>query len=642
MLHAVRFTIFERVVDLRRPNVVFVLTHLNSICGDAATIGQRLEARQAIILETAQRVLGLKGESVRIIAVENECEKLGYSKKEGTEWYKLPTGELFPYHLFQTIIEVTKSAEDDIGQEAISLYFGAHDDAPVMKGHQVRGREIAKDGKDEIAKVKKGIEYIAIGNEDSEIRQALDSQVDEGEDEGENETPYKVDAHFLATLLHFKGITSKAQLPESMSEFVAFLDNVDLSPHMLELVRKTFGFRQYEHIGNLVVGHGYHAMKDEPTTMQVFDLGPPEDATINFAIPKRIKVTKIHETRASAMTFDTQEAYIHNRMIDLGILKKPGNSQPQSSIGAAQPETQLLVQERRIFKLCIDSATTLLTPEFKLALSKLPKKYNKGNKEWTEFFENWGTHAIVGAYGGGSIMISLTASTIIQNSNPTSTNIKGKFPAPPSPSVPTVPNLQPALRLPDITSLRQHVVFRGGDAQYYTKRISDFTDSMKVRWVESIPSSPVVLTWDLELIPFTMLTNMDANLQHMTEVMVAATRAYLGKDVQVDPRTLAGAGDKNQENEIFKTRQEVTQETSPVWRFLSRVLALSAMTSGSGAVAVGGAAFVLHNAGVLAAITAVVGAPMLLVAGGLTFLAGRTLWIHSKLVADEEKDCAAE
>ncbi|RUS30134.1 hypothetical protein BC938DRAFT_479813 [Jimgerdemannia flammicorona] len=690
MLHAVRFTIFERAVDLRRPNVVFVLTHLNSILGDAATIEQHLEARRATILETAQRVLGLNGDSVRIIAVENECGQLGYSKMEGTDWYELRTGELFPYHLFRNIIETTKSAEDDIGEEAISLYFSDHGDARVKKGHRVSVRQIVKDGKDEIARVKKIIEHIAIGNKDSEIWQALDAQInklgngeaeeneeeedeaeeeedeeeDEDEDEDEleeNENPYKVDAHFLATLLHVKGITSKADLPESMSEFVALLDNVELSPHMLELVRQTFGIRQYELIGNLVVGHGYHAIKDGPTTTQVFDHGPPVDATINFAIPKRIKVTKTDETKVSTMTFDTQEAYNHKRMIDLGILKKPGNSLLQSSIGATnppkskptttQPETQLLVQERRTFKLSIDPATTPLNPEFKLALSKLPTKYDKGNKKWTEFFEKWGTHAIVGAYGGGSMMISLTASTIIQNSNPTTTttttttDIKEKFSPPPSPSVPTVPHFQPAPKALDITSSRQHVVFRGGDAQYYTKRISDLTDNMQGRWVASIPANPVVLTRDLELIPFTILTAMDVDLQHITEAMVAATRAYLGRDAQVDPRALAGVGDQNQENEIPKTRQQATRETSPVWRFLSRVLGLTAMTVGGGAAAVGGTAVALHTfgiAGALAAITAVVGAPVLLAVGGVTFAAGGSVWIVSRLLSDEEEYLAAE
>ncbi|RUS26513.1 MAC/Perforin domain-containing protein [Jimgerdemannia flammicorona] len=629
MLFAIRFTIFERTIDLNRPNVVFVLTHIGLI--QKKKLQTTLTEQRSAIRKMGQRILGLSREDIRIVEVENDCKDYEYEKKG--DWFVQPNDELFPLNLFDTLQKLAERSHDDVGREAMALYFSNRGAAAVQLGHEVKEDDIQQDPDaiKEIDELKGYFERIVVDCKKSEIRRMLDEQVKNmGKDD-----PLRQDADVLAILLHVKGISSIADLPKSMSEFAEFFDNMHMSPQMAGLVKKSFGINQQKLSSDLVVGYSYNPKKDCPTANPVFNLGEYKETGINFSLPEFVQAVKACETVGDTTKTGTQKEYHDKRMIDLGIFSNSSAEDLHISVdeehnvtNSNKRTTELnntqVVDERRIFKLSIDPIKTPLSEEFKMALRQLPTTYEPHEYDnaakWDAFFERWGTHSIIGAYGGGMMVITkmenkTTADSNVGSSARPKLSVDFWFGNTDAQGNAQQSNPKKFAK----TDSSENIRFYGGNDKYHSASVNHWNEKSHECWIDSIRTNPAVLTRDLTVVPFSLLTDSDPEYRSLTNAMVAATKALLGSNAQVDAR-LVTSDPSEKEEDTPSTREDATNQIS-LARDLLRLMGMGTTIFGTSVTAFGllSVARAVSFAGL-----AVPGV------GGLATLVGIVIWLYSR------------
>ena len=104
------------VVDVRRPNLLIVLTHV--MCLPIGVFSQRIKEMSDIIQEIIKAHFGIQAQ---IAYVENNVVEYELSVKG--DWTVLPDGTDQPLNVFEAMIQLMKNCGDEVGVETIRLYF---------------------------------------------------------------------------------------------------------------------------------------------------------------------------------------------------------------------------------------------------------------------------------------------------------------------------------------------------------------------------------------------------------------------------------------------------------------------------------------------------------------------------------------
>ncbi|RUP45185.1 MAC/Perforin domain-containing protein [Jimgerdemannia flammicorona] len=335
-------------------------------------------------------------------------------------------------------------------------------------------------------------------------------------------------------------------------------------------------------------------------------------------------------------------------MIDLGIFSNSsaeglhipvdaGHNVTNSNKRTTELDNTQIVDERRIFKLSLDPIKTPMSEEFKMALRQLPTTYEPHEYDnaakWDAFFKHWGTHAIIGAYGGGIMVVTkmenkTTADSIVGSSARSRLSVDLGFVNVGAQGKAQQSNPKKFAK----TDTIENIKFYGGNDKYHSASVNHLNEKSHKRWIDSIRTNPAVLTRDLTVVPFSHLTDSDPEYQSLTNAMVDATKALLGSNAQVDARLVAW-GPIEEDEYIPSTREEATKRSSPV-RDLLKYMGIGAATFGATATS-GGAVFGIMGAvGVVVAVSAVAW-PVMIGVGGLTILIGSGIWLYSNSIDDE-------
>ena len=129
-----------RIVDSKRPNVVFVMTH---VCGiPPGQWDTKLHTKAYCLQLLGRRYLKLHAP---VVYIENDYEAWGLSI-DG-EWSVLPSGQRQPLNLFNKCIEVMQKHQDEVGIEAVRLYYENSRNIPLNVVNRVRGESYTRDTK---------------------------------------------------------------------------------------------------------------------------------------------------------------------------------------------------------------------------------------------------------------------------------------------------------------------------------------------------------------------------------------------------------------------------------------------------------------------------------------------------------------
>ncbi|CAG8787385.1 16777_t:CDS:1 [Gigaspora rosea] len=131
MLKGIKVGLGDKILDHKRPSVIFVLTHLQSL--PPGILKERESLQIALVKKMSANVLGIIDPPE--VTVKNDPANWGL-KRDG-DWYVMSNGEKHPLNLFNASINLCKKLRDNIGQEAISMYFfKAATSKTVKSGHK--------------------------------------------------------------------------------------------------------------------------------------------------------------------------------------------------------------------------------------------------------------------------------------------------------------------------------------------------------------------------------------------------------------------------------------------------------------------------------------------------------------------------
>ena len=121
-----------RIVDSKRPNVVFIMTH---VCGiPPGQWDTKLNTKAYCLQLLGRRYLKLQAP---VVYIENDYVAWGLNLDE--EWSVLPNGERQPLNLFNECIEVMRKNQDEVGIEAVRLYYENSRNIPLNVVNRVKG-----------------------------------------------------------------------------------------------------------------------------------------------------------------------------------------------------------------------------------------------------------------------------------------------------------------------------------------------------------------------------------------------------------------------------------------------------------------------------------------------------------------------
>ena len=127
-----------RIVDSKRPNVLFVMTH---VCGiPPGQWDTKLHTKAYCLQLLGRRYLKLHAP---VVYIENDYEAWGLNA-DG-EWSVLPSGDRQPLNLFNKCIEVMQRNQDEVGIEAVRLYYENSRNIPLNVVNRVKGELYTKD-----------------------------------------------------------------------------------------------------------------------------------------------------------------------------------------------------------------------------------------------------------------------------------------------------------------------------------------------------------------------------------------------------------------------------------------------------------------------------------------------------------------
>ena len=104
------------LVDICRPNLVIVLTHVMSL--PISVFSQRIKKTSDVIQEIIKAHFGIQA---RIVYIENNVVE--YELPVEGDWTILPDGTRQPVNLFNEMVHLMKTNGDEIGLEVNSLFF---------------------------------------------------------------------------------------------------------------------------------------------------------------------------------------------------------------------------------------------------------------------------------------------------------------------------------------------------------------------------------------------------------------------------------------------------------------------------------------------------------------------------------------
>ncbi|CAG8581802.1 87_t:CDS:2, partial [Racocetra fulgida] len=333
MLKGIKFGLAEKVLDHKRPSVIFVLTHLKSIPPKKSK--EVVSTKTTLIKELSASILGIIDPPV--VTIENYPDDWGLERKD--DWYILGNNEKHPLNLFEALINLCENSTDHIGQEAISLYFSSASQSDVEPGHRFSVKQLTKDD-DNIIKSITTLSEIKLGMDISGLIKIIEDKFLLLPTEIQNELGSSVPVE-VASFFRANKITTVQEIPYGDEFLELYNQYLRPSANLLKFLKQAL---------------------DRKTTETFVD---PE--------------------------FENKQDYIRKRLFDLGLSidiplafvdgkLRHGYSIGSSTNNSNHETEQTFLIERHCFKFTLNIDKLQLSQAFKDDIDILPPKYDKSDE----------------------------------------------------------------------------------------------------------------------------------------------------------------------------------------------------------------------------------------------------------------------
>ncbi|KAI6660462.1 hypothetical protein LOD99_14047 [Oopsacas minuta] len=474
------------IVDRVRPNVVFVLTHAGAI--PKGRYRETKVTKNNEIQELCRKYLSVPS---RVVWIENDIE--GNLLDKAGEWTYLTDKEKQPINLFEAMISLMKENGDDIGREAVRMYFSGklpkHMNPEVKL--KVSGRRIAKDS----VNIGREIElndhelnwYKMLMKElqllvSTEITQKLReyTELNKGVIRFQEMTPllfYLQEAQFTK-LAELQART----LQEIENELKPFLLNKTDKIILLEVFKVQHS--SFQEIAR-VIGCGYNKQTKTISSTNMFDINSLDcdiNHNIGIYIPRGIELIPLQSTEISCGEASCMELTtgINDKVYAFDIIHK----------------VCVFVKNK-------DFAKIKHSKEFLKSIKELPNNaiYTKDQVDvaYTDFLRKYGHWEIEGAIESGRFSGNLTINSI-SNQHVGEQQVRAMI-------VHKISMIKDDDKLEenpfedDIDLNTVPLIFAGGDQGHYCPNFKELTHEKWNKWVQSIFKNPIFDPDDFTLSP---------------------------------------------------------------------------------------------------------------------------------------------
>ena len=378
-----------KIIDKDRPNLLIILTHVMDV--GRRRFNDNLKNVIAIIKELAKSYLNIEP---AITYVENKYED--HELEEKGDWTILRDGTLQPKNVFEAMMQLTGQHKDEVGHEAIRLYFASRGTKkPVIKRQSVPGtlREY------EIRRWRSIIAQEFANAPRNEVSQALQTYADKHPDICSKRSlvslMIELNARSLSRLDTLQSMTLN-QVQERLAPY-------QLSQVENESLVEGCGVKPYQFPDILQnIGYGMNAETGELTHSPTLELPNDWHVQRGLKVPKSIHVVKPIEKRRVEWKRLSESNSAHDLMTGQ-MLTPPSIRIPvkyQFQITYSIYTVKLILSDHQLL-------LSQLSPGFKEAVTALPKSSivegNQVRREYVDFFNTYGHWVIVGCECGGCV-----------------------------------------------------------------------------------------------------------------------------------------------------------------------------------------------------------------------------------------------
>lgn len=421
----------DKIIDKKATNVIFVLTHYMSETKDLTRDpSERIQSIRNVIQE-----FSTLPRPIHIVLAENKPEESHLPSING--FYRLPNGEFYPKNLFNQMQRNLVNNGDPVGEAIIRSAFSNSDNFRISGK---RTRLLHKSN----AKVTRYLGLLAAFNipvSGTEVSTELDKAYEELDPVLKSKYSDALNINILQRSLFLRNILRLSDLPQSTSETLKLLENIQINPATIQLLQNALNVTVPEFKGNFVVGSGYSLISDNISPSKIFNTeistnDLPTD--LLFKIPSVYQVGLLNQLDNQFQVVTKMEDFIKHRMNALAISE---NTIPFSKYKSLPLEhlgfnlISLSVDSNSTPEIIWNSLTATVdyntfyvslskhskfSDEFSTILGRL-EKLDLGDstnvENWQQFFERYGTHVVTNAYGGGSIKVTVKLLEEEQKSN---------------------------------------------------------------------------------------------------------------------------------------------------------------------------------------------------------------------------------
>jgi hypothetical protein len=447
---------------------------------------------------------------LEVVIGENIGEDYGLVADE-YGMYKLPNRQVYPLNLLEAIIRTANrsgNAEDaDVIHHFVIQKFKAAGVTPAVAIVNPFPFPPARKDVEYFRRIilRSGVAYI----EDNEVNSALEQSCESIGDSNEKCRISWV-VPYLQSFFQSSNFTQLTGIPKTILEKVRFFQSlpVVINSDLASLMNNAFNLTMPPYVSSPIVGYGYNLMNDETLPAVPFsslEISSWKPSPLGYTLPSFISCSKLpHSSHQQYKNFaNTIEESITQRMSYLsfppyevfnysafeGQLRLGFNVNPQDDEVASFSA----VKEVRTHKMELNDQVKLKEEfvEHINSLRPFDPSVRDSEKEWKGFFGTWGTHIVTVAYVGGFIQGTVLGERLrasFQNSTEVSLTLEN------------IVNFTKVER----GDLTFYGVF-GGEKDPNLANIHEMSteerNEVLKNWFESLSYDPVVLTYQMELVP---------------------------------------------------------------------------------------------------------------------------------------------
>ena len=510
------------LVDVKKPNVLGVITHANSFSRDKKKWLDLFKEKKKCFSEVIFRYLDVKPE---IVVVENFPEDEKLVKEEGGYGYILPDGTQQPRNLFSACSKLLSENGDSFGHLAFTAAFRES----IVRSEPSRCFSVKKASTELLNEDEKELlEFMkedVMGNTcDAKLKSLQSIFPFEQADLSDAE---KKTLDKIASDLKRNGIKNTEELQQLTLIEIRQITDVEITV-AVEAKLLQSGLKPAKNEKQLnfddsvsLIGHGFNILLDRCTTPSIFKY-ELRDTKLSIVVPKEARFNKVNQTVTFMQNFENESQLMKYRQIHLGVCLEVDhallegfnaragfNLSKKSGKSNSNSDYSFLLEQRTFEVTFPDLRVMQLTDEFQAAATDLPSTFDAAEprvrQSYKMFFEKWGQFVVVKAFGGGSVELKITSSSstavdfeYIKAKLLTSFN--AAFIAP----VGKAGAESSSGRETETILGNCRIEWNGGDSKFHNHDTMTKPGELN-KWRLSLASDPAMLTTDLSLTPISDL-----------------------------------------------------------------------------------------------------------------------------------------